>query len=126
MARMGWLWLNWGRWRDRQIVPEAWIREATQTAPDICANCPGEQREYGDGFWTNDHLELLLGLPRDSFLAAGAGNICIWVCPSLDLMVVGSPGLLPMKDRNFENLLRLVVDAKVLDSRRFQNPWGLK
>ena len=111
MARMGWLWLNRGCWQGQQLVPEAWMQEATQTAPDIRANCPQEQWKYGYGFWTNDHLQLWPSLPRDTFLASGAGCKHIWVCPGLDLVVVQSPGLFDPEDENFENLLGLVVDA---------------
>jgi CubicO group peptidase (beta-lactamase class C family) len=111
MARLGWLWRNWGRWEDGQLIPEAWLREATQTAPDIRANCPREQWKYGYAFWTNDHGQLWPSLPRDSYAASGAGSQHIWVCPSLDLVVVQSPGLWENQAENDTGLLRLVVDA---------------
>ena len=111
MARLGWLWRNWGRWQDRQLIPEAWLREATRTAPDIRANCPEDQWKYGYAFWTNDHGQLWPSLPRDSYAASGAGSQHIWVCPSLDLVVVQSPGLWENQAENETGLLRLVVDA---------------
>ncbi len=111
MARLGWLWCNWGSWGDKQLIPEAWLREATKTAPDIRANCPKEQWEYGYGFWTNDHNQQWPSLPRDSYAASGAGSQHIWVCPSLDLVVVQSPGLWKNQKENDSGLLRLVVDA---------------
>ncbi len=92
MARLGWLWCNWGNWNGRQIVPEAWLRQAVQTAPDILAHSPKEFWKYGHGFWSNDHSLLHPDLPSDSFAARGAGNQYIWVCPSLDLVVVLGPG----------------------------------
>jgi CubicO group peptidase (beta-lactamase class C family) len=113
MARLGWLWRNWGRWEDRQLIPEAWLREATQTAPDIRAHCPQEQWKYGYGFWTNDHGQLWPSLPRDSYAASGAGSQHVWVCPSLDLVVVQSPGLWEDQAENDSGLVRLVVDASV-------------
>jgi len=93
MARMGLLWLHFGRWAERQIIPEDWMRAATRTAPDIRRNCPREQWCYGHGFWTNDHGLLWPQLPTDSFAASGAGRIHIWCCPSLDLVVAQSPGI---------------------------------
>ena len=93
MARLGWLWCNGGRWKDRQIVPAAWLREATQTAPDILAHCPSEQWLYGHGFWTNDRGRLWPALPRDAFSAAGAGSQLIWVSPGRRWVIVQSPGL---------------------------------
>ena len=111
MARMGWLWLNEGRWRDRQLIPRAWLREATRTAPSIVAHCPHSQWKYGYGFWTNDFGELWPHLPRDAYAAAGAGSQHVWVCPSLDLVIVQSPGLWAKQEELDEGLLRLIVGA---------------
>jgi CubicO group peptidase (beta-lactamase class C family) len=116
MARLGWLWRNWGRWEGKQLIPEAWLREGTQTAPDIRANCPQEQWKYGYAFWTNDQGQLLPGLPHDSYAASGAYGIAlIWVCPSLDLVVAHNPGPYLDKEDPSENkapgLLRLIVNA---------------
>ena len=111
MARLGWLWLNWGRWNGLQVIPEAWLRDAVQTAPDIRDNCPEEKWKYGLGFWTNDHGQYLPSLPRDSYAAVGAQRMHIWVCPSLDLVVVQSPGVYEDHSDNDTGLLRLVVDA---------------
>jgi CubicO group peptidase (beta-lactamase class C family) len=91
-ARAGWLWLNGGRWRDTQVVPEAYLRQATRTNEDIVAHAPEQNWHYGLGFWTNDHGRLWPDLPRDSFAARGAGAKLIWVCPSLDLVVTQNPG----------------------------------
>jgi CubicO group peptidase (beta-lactamase class C family) len=111
MARLGWLWRNWGRWKERQVIPEAWLHEATCVAPDIRANCPKAQWKYGYAFWTNEYGELWPHLPRDSYAASGAGSQHIWVCPSLDLVVVQSPGLWQDQAENDSGLLRLIVDA---------------
>jgi len=111
MARLGWLWRNWGRWEERQVVPEDWLREATCTAPMIREHCPREQWQYGYGFWTNDYGELWPSLPRDSYAASGAGHQHIWVCPSLDLVVVQSPGQWEDQAENDGGLLSMVVDA---------------
>jgi CubicO group peptidase (beta-lactamase class C family) len=111
MARLGWLWCKRGRWMGKQIVPESWMREATRTAPDIIANCPKEQWKYGYGFWTNDYSQIWPDLPRDSFAAYGAGGQHIWVCPSLELVVVQSPGLWKAQTENDTYLLKSVVNA---------------
>jgi CubicO group peptidase (beta-lactamase class C family) len=111
MARLGWLWCKKGRWNGQQLVPEAWLQEAIQTAPNIRTNCPPEQWCYGYGFWTNDYGRLWPGLPRDSFAASGAGGQHIWVCPSLELVVAQSPGLWQNQAENDTGLLKHVVDA---------------
>jgi CubicO group peptidase (beta-lactamase class C family) len=111
MARLGWLWCNGGRWQAQQIVPADWLHEATRVAPAIREHCPQGQWKYGYGFWTNEAGRLWPNLPRDAFAASGAGAQHIWVCPSLDLVVVQSPGLYGEQDENDRGLLRLVVDA---------------
>ena len=111
MARLGWLWLNWGRWEDQQLVPEAWLREASQTAPDIKANCPETDWQYGYGFWTNSDGQLFPGMSKDIYMAAGAGNQYIWVCPSLELVIVQSPGLRYRLDDSFSDFFARTVDA---------------
>ena len=111
MARLGWLWCNWGRWADKQIVSEGWMREAVKTAPDILANCPEEQWQYGHGFWTNDQGRYLPSLPHESYAAVGAQRKHIWVCPSLDLVVVQSPGPFQDHHENDTGFVKLVYDA---------------
>ncbi|MDH7569295.1 MAG: serine hydrolase [Armatimonadota bacterium] len=111
MARLGWLWRHFGRWGERQLVPEAWLREATQTAPAIRAHCPPEEWQYGYGFWTNDYGRAWPTLPRDSFAAVGAGRQLIWVSPGLDLVVAQGPGVFRQKEDEDAGLLRRVVDA---------------
>ena len=109
---MGYLWLNWGNWAGKQIIPEKWLREATRTAPTIKANCPEEQWKYGCAFWTNDYGKLWPNLPRDSYAASGAGQKHIWVCPSLNVVVAQSPGIWSSQadDCNME-LFSLIADA---------------
>jgi len=112
MARMGLLWLRGGRWDGREVVPGAWLSEATRTAPDIRANCPPEQWCYGYGFWTNEHGLLWPDLPRDAFAASGAGRHHIFVCPTLDLVVAQSPGIYDdQKDEVNRELLGRIADA---------------
>ena len=111
MARLGLLWLRWGRWANRQLVPEAWLREATRVAPGIVASCPEGEWAYGYAFWTNEYGKLWPHLPRDSYAASGAGRQLIWVCPSLDLVVVQSPGLYKKHEDNDSGVLRIVAEA---------------
>jgi CubicO group peptidase (beta-lactamase class C family) len=94
MARLGWLWCNYGRWKGEQLVPEAWMRESVSPAPAERDADPesGMLDGYGLGFWTNAAGALWPSLPTDSFAALGAGGIAIWMCPSLRLSIVEGPG----------------------------------
>ena len=93
LLRAGHLWLNKGNWNGTQVVPEAYLEEATKTNPFILENEPEEKWHYGHGFWVNDHGKQWPDLPRDSYAASGAGAKHTWVCPSLGLVVVQNPGL---------------------------------
>lgn len=113
MARLGWLWRNSGRWKNRQIIPQEWMRESTQTARDIRQNCLPEQWKYGYGFHTNDHGKLWPELPCDSFASSGKGKQKIWVCPSLDMVIVQGPGPVDGNEpaENDTGILAKIVEA---------------
>jgi len=111
MARLGLLWLRRGRWGDSQIVPAAWIDEITRVATAIREHEPQSNWLYGMGFWTNDCGVMWPDLPTDSFAAVGAGQQLIWVCPSLDLVVVESPGLFDKAGHENIGLLAKIVTA---------------
>jgi CubicO group peptidase (beta-lactamase class C family) len=112
-ARLGWCWLNWGRWRDRQVIPEAWMREATKVAPDILAHCPEDTWQYGHGFWTNERGRMWPALPRDAYMAAGAGGHHCAVLPGLRMVVVTNPLPRLWEDGHAEvaEPLQLLLDA---------------
>lgn len=113
MARAGLLWANGGRWRDRQLIPRAYLDEATKTAPAVMATQPEEKWVYGHAFWCNDQGRLWPDLPRDAFAASGAGSMIVFVCPSLGLVVAETPGPWPNteKDMRTNTLIRRIIDG---------------
>ena len=114
LARVGWLWCNWGRWNGEPIVPEAWLRETSAVAPDILANCPREEWTYGHGIWSNSEGELWTTLPREAFGASGAGGHYWTVFPSKGLVVVQNPGPYHAGVRSAMSnpeMLKMVLDA---------------
>ena len=68
LARAGWLWCNYGRWGDAQLVPETWMHDSTQVAPHIKAHCSEKDWLYGNGFWSNSEGMIWPRLPRDGFI----------------------------------------------------------
>ena len=117
MARIGWLWLNRGSWDGAQIIPSHWIDKATKVSDEIIANEPVKRHVYGLGFWCNDQEQVWPDLPSDSFAASGAGNQHIWVCPSLELVVVQSPGTYPSRGV-FDS------DEQIIDRKEMQGLLG--
>jgi CubicO group peptidase (beta-lactamase class C family) len=81
LAKLGYLYLNGGRWDGVQIVPAGYVRASTQRQshpPRGAAPLDG----YGYQWWvTSEH-----GHP--SFVAVGYGGQFIQVIPDLDLVVV--------------------------------------
>jgi CubicO group peptidase (beta-lactamase class C family) len=72
--------LRKGKWKDKQIISENWIRQATTPAaigPD-----------YGYLWWLNTKQKQYPSAPATSFAALGYGSSTIWIDPEHDLVVV--------------------------------------
>jgi len=95
MARIGYLYLRGGRWKDRQIIPKWFVDQTRTTIPAIAGlsvvNDPqkhhaGASKHYGLLWWNNADGSLP-GIPEDAFWSAGLHDSFIIVIPSLDLVV---------------------------------------
>ncbi|MFG6460312.1 serine hydrolase domain-containing protein [Roseateles sp. DXS20W] len=82
MAKLGYLWLNNGRWEDRQIVPGDWMAAAIQPQ----AQPPNSGQAYGYGLWLHADRR-----PAE-FEAVGRGGQRIAVVPEKGLVVVFTGG----------------------------------
>ena len=80
-ARFGYLMLRRGKWQDRQLISESWIKQA------VARGGPGEN-DYGYLWWLNTQGEAWPDAPRTSFAASGGGSNTIWIDPEHDLVVV--------------------------------------
>ncbi len=92
-ARLGYLYLHHGRWKDEQVVPADWVAAATTPSQPY-------NRGYGYLWWLNGQgptisstgsqstTELYDYAPSDLFAARGFGGQFIDVIPSLDMVVV--------------------------------------
>ncbi len=85
LARFGYLILNKGVWKGRQVIPRWWIDLATKASQDL-------NPLYGYAWLLNTGGERWRGLPEDMFALAGYRSIRCYIIPSLDLIVarVGS------------------------------------
>ena len=81
-ARLGYLWLNEGRWASRQLVPEDWMKLATSRFVRANGDTPNN---YGYTFWIQDETD---NVPQDMFMSRGHNANHSYVIPSLDLVVV--------------------------------------
>lgn len=80
MARVGLLTLRKGKWGDKQILSEEWIRLATT---------PGVNDGYGFmNYFLNTGRRAMPNAPEQSYQHRGAGNNIIYVDPVNDVVVV--------------------------------------
>jgi CubicO group peptidase (beta-lactamase class C family) len=107
LARFALLYLNDGRWGDRQLVPADWVQTSTH-AYSQSGFGPG----YGYLWWTgfaDNSVVPIVKLAPGSFFAWGNGGQFAFVMPADDLIVVsrdGDPDL-----REIGRLLWLILDA---------------
>jgi CubicO group peptidase (beta-lactamase class C family) len=80
VLRFGYLLLNKGRWKDRQVVPEWFVEQAVRRSPY------NPHFPYSLQFDVNTDGNVP-DLPRDAFWKTGSGGHALYVVPSLDLVV---------------------------------------
>jgi CubicO group peptidase (beta-lactamase class C family) len=98
MARFGLLTLRRGKWGDRQILSEGWLRLATTTTP--------AQPTYGFmNYFLNTGGKYLPGAPESAFAHVGNGTNIIYVDPQNDLVVVARW----VENKAVEGLVRRVL-----------------
>ena len=98
MARLGYLYLHGGRWRDRQILPAEFVqlvgRPATANAGLATLDpAQGDAAAHYSLLWWNNGDGTLARVPRDAYWAWGLYDSLIVVIPSLDLVIArAGPG----------------------------------
>lgn len=84
MARFGFLYLNHGKWDQKQVIPEKWILESLSM----------NNNHYGYLWWLKDENDLF------SFSALGAGGNVICCIPEKDIVIaIASEIISKPKDR---------------------------
>jgi CubicO group peptidase (beta-lactamase class C family) len=69
-----------GRWGDKQILPEAWVRDMFSPSPTNAS--------YGYLWWLNRGAMRYRSATESCVYATGAGNNMIWIDPEHDLVAV--------------------------------------
>ncbi len=90
LARFALLYLHDGRWKDKQIVPSAWVRESTQSYSQVL---PAFETGYGYGYlwwigFPNYNGAPTVNVPPGTFAAMGAEGQYAFVIPALDLVFI--------------------------------------
>jgi CubicO group peptidase (beta-lactamase class C family) len=105
LARYGLLFLNHGKWQDRQLVPAGWVAEATGPSQKM-------NKSYGYLWWNNTDGKWR-GVPSDAFASLGRFDNSMLIVPSLDLIVLRQVGDDTGHDRKIDigELWRLAVES---------------
>ena len=104
MAKIGYLYLNGGRWEGQQVVPAAWVEASTRK--HIAATL---QDGYGYQWWVTDD---------GVYMALGYAGQFIFVVPEVNLVVVFVSAL---PERDFYVPQRLLEDY-IIPAARSANP----
>jgi CubicO group peptidase (beta-lactamase class C family) len=101
MAKLGLLYLRGGRWGDRQVVPEEWVRRSTE----LRVERPRGAHNIGYGYlwWIHEPDPSGPG-ERNIYAAQGFRGQYIFVVPEHDLVVVVTGGT-----SNFSDELRPIA-----------------
>jgi CubicO group peptidase (beta-lactamase class C family) len=92
MARIGYLYLRQGRWRDEQIIPASFV-DMARKVPGAVGGLPVVKKEsyfnasdhYGLLWWNNAD-GTMVNVPRDAYWSWGLYDSLIVVIPSLDIV----------------------------------------
>ncbi|MFP3943758.1 MAG: serine hydrolase domain-containing protein [Alphaproteobacteria bacterium] len=92
MAKFGLLYLRGGKWGERQIVPEAWVRESTRAHVRFKERRFHRATGYGYWWWILEPVRRD-GAAQRVYGALGHGGQHILVAPAHDLVVVTTAGM---------------------------------
>ena len=93
MARLGYLYLREGKWKDQQLLPESFVEQARATVPGVVGlpEYKGDPHDNASDhyglLWWNNADGTLKNVPRDAYWSWGLYDNLIVVIPSLDVVV---------------------------------------
>jgi CubicO group peptidase (beta-lactamase class C family) len=113
MAKIGYLYLNGGRWQGKQIVSEDWVKESIKNRVDA-RHFPVWHKDDGYGYqwWLRSFKVGDRVIP--SYHAAGRGGQFIFVVPDLEMVaVITSWNDDELAVQPFEMLARYILPAAI-------------
>jgi CubicO group peptidase (beta-lactamase class C family) len=93
LARIGYLYLREGRWREQQIIPQSFVAEVRTLQPGVVGLPELSPEDYGNAsdhyglLWWNNADGTLVNVPQDAYWSWGLKDSLIIVIPSLDIVV---------------------------------------
>jgi len=133
MARIGYLYLRGGRWKDKHIIPE-WFVDMARTVPRAVRGLEVVKKDtyfnasdhYGLLWWNNTD-GTMANVPRDTYWSWGLYDSLIVVIPSLDI-VAARAGRSLNKKRNssyssIEPFIEPIAISVIKQSSRASAPY---
>src|SRR5690606_17259782 len=93
-----------GRWRDRQLLPEEFVRMASRPVPSVVGLPETDSDPHNNAsdhyglLWWNNADGTLPEVPRDAFWSWGLYDSLILVIPSLDIVATRTGRSWPRRD----------------------------
>jgi CubicO group peptidase (beta-lactamase class C family) len=123
MARIGYLYLRRGRWRNRQIIPASFV-DMARTVPRAAGGLPVVKSEsyfnasdhYGLLWWNNAD-GAMANVPRDTYWSWGLYDSLIVVMPSLDIVAARAGKSLNKARNSSYKAIEPFIEPVVLSSR---------
>ena len=97
VVRFGYCLARGGQWDGKQLVPKPYI-ELCHTASPFNPHTPFSLQ------WEQNSDGHVAGAPRDAFFKSGAGGFCLYVVPSLDLVIYRMGGSTGQYDSTFTDI----------------------
>jgi CubicO group peptidase (beta-lactamase class C family) len=121
MARIGYLMLRHGRWRDRQVLPSGWVRQSTRLvtpATEVARTSPFiAGLGYAHLWWVFDGEPFRHTLLHGGYTASGAFGQFITVIPRLDVVVAHKTAVPPNRNLPSETYFGSILPAIVALAR---------
>lgn len=121
LARFGHLYLNNGRWNGKQLIPQDWVSQATQTQVPVTLPVGETDRDnvrgpgaYGFNWWTNGGENRMPHAPPKTFYASGLHHNLLFVVPEWNMVIVrmGTDGNPPMgKPQAWDGFFRRLAEG---------------
>jgi len=105
MLKIGYLYLQGGRWQGQQIIPQKWVEDSIY--PQVHAR---DQYDYGYAWWLRNFIHPINKKPVFVYAALGWAGQRIYVIPQLEMVVAAiSVGDLWAKTENLDLLLEKYI-----------------
>jgi CubicO group peptidase (beta-lactamase class C family) len=111
MARIGYLMLREGRWENKQIVPQDWVRRISSVVTPLEEMNPVRRRDgyfgYGCMWWVLDGPRTV-GTFEGAYTARGAVGQWITVMPAVDLVIAHKTNSVYRRNTSWESWQRFI------------------